>query len=117
MATSYIKDPDSILDYVFDWKGLTNGNGTSDWLQSAENITGATGVTVTIQGSESPISLALSTGSAGNGDGFNVISGATAVRVWLKDGTIGERYTVSCRIMTDQNRTDERSMRIQCASR
>ena len=38
MSGSYTKDPSAVLDYKFDWKALTNGSGTSDWLAAAETI-------------------------------------------------------------------------------
>jgi hypothetical protein len=117
MATSYVKDPDATLDWVFDWKALTNGSGTSDWLASGEQITGATGITVTLDGAESPVNLSLATGAAGNSNGFSLINTNTAVRVWLKDGTIGERYTIACKIETNQNRIDERTVRLRCTNR
>ena len=34
---TFIKDPNAVLDYKFDWKPLTNGSGDSDWLDTAES--------------------------------------------------------------------------------
>jgi len=32
------KDPDAKLDYPFDWRAKTHGNGSSDWLAPEETI-------------------------------------------------------------------------------
>lgn len=101
MADSFIKDPDAVLDYKFDWKALTNGTGTSDWLQSGETISSFTidadtGITV---------------GSSSKGD-VN-----TSVTVWLSGGTAGIDYAVRCEIKTSASRTDERTMTIQVRQR
>jgi hypothetical protein len=96
-----IKDPDAVLDYKFDWKALTNGTGTSDWLAAAETIstktiTPSNGITVD--------SSALSDTN-------------TSVTVWLSGGSAGSNYTVACKIVTSAGRTDERTMTIQCRNR
>jgi len=96
-----IKDPAAVLDYKFDWNGLANGSGTSNWLAvgetiSTKTITAATGITVD--------SSALSDTS-------------TSVTVWLSGGIHGVDYTVACKITTSANRTDERTMTIQCRDR
>jgi len=90
MAGSFLKDPDAVLDYVFDW---------SDWLDSDETIssyiiTEETGITVD---------------SDSESDGL--------VTVWLSGGSAGEKYNVACKITTSLGRTDERTMIIHVRNR
>lgn len=83
----FVKDPDSLLDWRFDW---------SEWLSEGEHIVDFTvfapvGITVV---------HSSSTGSA--------------VTVWLSGGAAGRRYQITCRITTNQGppgrgRTDDRS--------
>ena len=104
MSTSFdtfIKDPDAVLDYKFDWKASTNGTGTSDWLATTETITShtitaATGITV---------------------DSSAITDTSTTVTVWLSGGTAGTDYTVACEIVTSESRTDERTMTIAVRQR
>jgi hypothetical protein len=86
----YIKDPDATLDFAFDW---------SDWLADSETIstytiTAQTGLTKTLD-------------SQANG----------IVTVWVSGGTAGNWYSLACKIVTNANRTDERTMRIQVQDR
>ena len=104
MSTSYdtfIKDPDAVLDYKFDWKALTNGNGSSDWLGSLETIASHTidadaGITV---------------------DSSAQTDTNTSVTVWLSGGTANTEYAVRCEIVTSESRTDERTMMISVRER
>jgi hypothetical protein len=99
MSTSFdtfLKDPDAVLDYKFDWKALTNGSGTSDWLQGAETIASHT------IDADSGITVDSSALSDTN----------TSVTVWLSGGTAETAYIVRCEIVTSAARTDERSMRL-----
>jgi hypothetical protein len=101
MASSYIKDPDAVLDYKFDWKASTNGTGSSDWLASGETIsshtiTEDTGITV---------------------DSSSLTDTNTSVTVWLSGGTAGTDYDVACKITTSASRTDERTITIKCQER
>ena len=86
----YIKDPDAVLDYTFDW---------TNWLQSGEQITSNT---VAVQ---SGLTAGTKTASA------------TSVSQFVSGGTIGTTYTVACRITTNQNRTDERTIYISVEHR
>jgi hypothetical protein len=100
-SNAFLKDPSAILDYVWDWKSLTNGTGTGDWLASAEaisshTVTAPTGLTV---------------------DSSALVNTNTAVRAWLSGGTAGESYAVVCRIVTTANRTDERTIYVQVVNR
>ena len=97
------KDPDAVLDYVFDWAALTNGTtgGTSDWLASGETIstktiTAETGITV---------------------DSSSITDTNTSVTVWLSGGSAGNIYYVSCKIVTSAGRTDERTINIEVVQR
>lgn len=95
------KDPDSTIDYLFDFAPNTNGrdaNGT-DWLSTGESIASHTieadaGITV--------VSSALSDSNR-------------SVRVWLSGGTAGNAYNVTCRITTDTSpaRIEDRSIVVE----
>lgn len=92
----FVKDPDAVLDYKFDWKASTNSTGDSDWLASGETIASHTidadsGITV---------------------DSSSQTDTNTSVTVWLSGGTAGTTYAVRCEIVTSGSRTDERTMRI-----
>ena len=97
----FIKYPQAVLDYLFDWKAGTNGNGTSDWLQSGEIITDHT-VTVTT-------GLTV--------DSSSLVNTATSVQAWLSGGTNGTKYDVVCHIVTSAGREDDRTIRILCQQR
>ena len=98
---AFLKDPDAVLDYKFDWKALTNGSGTSDWLQAGETISSHT---------------------IDEDTGITVVSSApsdtnTSVTAWLSGGTAEVDYAVRCEIVTSSARTDERTMTIQVRER
>jgi hypothetical protein len=80
----YIKDPDAVLDYTYDW---------SSFLADGEVI-----VEHEIFLSGDDITLDVST--ADN----------TTVTVWLSGGIVREYYYITCRITTDQGRVDNRSI-------
>lgn len=101
LSDSFIKDPDAVLDYKFDWKALTNGTGDSDWLQTAETIASHT------IDADTGITVASSALSDAN----------TSVTAWLSGGTAGTNYLVRCEIVTSHSRTDERTMVIKCRER
>jgi len=90
--TAFTKDPNAVLNYDFDW---------SDWLGTGEVI--------------SSIDVAADTGltvdSSSNTD--------DTVTVTLSGGTVGESYTVRCRITTNSSpaQTDDRSMTVTIAER
>ena len=101
MPSIFLKDPDAVLDYKFDWKALTNGSGNTDWLDSDETISSKT---VTVD------------------DGITKESDAsadtnTSVVVWLSGGIAGVDYEVACKIVTSASRTDERTIKIQVRER
>jgi len=90
MAVTFIKDPDAVLDYYFDW---------TDWLDDGETISSRT---VTVQSGLTKASDAESGG---------------IVVAWLSGGTVGTTYTVACKVVTSDGRTDERSMHIKVQQR
>ena len=102
MPLIFLKDPNAVLDYKFDWKAETNGNGDSDWLASGETIEDTYTVTV--------------------GEGITKDSDArtdtnTSITIWLSGGTAGVDYEVACKIITSDSRTDERTIKIQVRER
>ena len=88
------KHPTASLDYLFDWAPASNNRGVSDWLQEGEVITS---YTVTVPEGIDKISDQLTDES-------------TSVTVWLESGTVGDDYTISCSIVTNQNREDTRTV-------
>ena len=101
MPSIFLKDPNAVLDYKFDWKALTNENGDTDWLDSDETISSKT---VTVDDGITKDSDALSDTN-------------TSVTVWLSAGTAGVDYEVACKIVTSASRTDERTIKIQVRER
>jgi hypothetical protein len=102
MAQSeWVKDPDAVLDYKFDWKALTNGTGTSDWLAAGETISAH------VIDADAGITVDSSAATDAN----------TSVTVWLSGGTAGVEYLVRCEIDTSASRTDERTMKIKVEER
>lgn len=88
---TFIKDPDAIIDFVWDW---------TLWLQSNETISSST-FFITGAGLTTP------------SNSFTTVKTA----VFLAAGTIGTTYTVTNRIVTNQGRTDERSIYVKPISR
>lgn len=87
--TYFTKDPDAVLDYVWDWAAWLDGDTIT-----SHDVTADTGLTV-------------ETSSATT----------TAVTVWLSGGTAGETYSVACTIDTAAGRTDERTSRLRVRER
>lgn len=87
---TYLKDPDAVLDYGFNW---------SDWLATDETISTSTwtvpdGIT---EGSNAKTNIKTS--------------------VWLSGGTAGETYDVANKVVTSASRTDERTLSIRVVQR
>lgn len=87
---TFLKDPDAVLDYGFDW---------SEWLQTGETLSSATwtvpsGITKNSQSISNTVSLA-----------------------WLSGGTANTDYILQCKITTSESRVDERSMTIRVRNR
>jgi hypothetical protein len=89
---TYLKDPEAVLDWVFDW---------SDWLAVGETILSRV--------------ITVATGLVKDSD--TITGGSTTVTVWLSGGTAGVSYTVACRIVTSSGRTDERTITIRVQQR
>ena len=88
--TSFIKDPDAVLDYSIEWSKWLAGDQvrTSTWTVSDTAI-----------------------------EASNDSNTATRTTVWLSGGVAGQSYTVTNRITTSGGRTDERSFVIQVQDR
>lgn len=86
----YLKDPQAVLDYGFDW---------SRWLEGADFVTESSWTI--------PDGLTMET------EWFDGLT--TAVR--LSGGTVGVVYTVTNHIKTDAQREDDRSMTLRCTQR
>jgi len=94
----YFKDPNSTIDYVFDFAALRNSGGYSDYLELGETILSAS---------------AFSSGSGLIIDSVSKIKNDTAVQIWVSGGVIGETYTLTVRINTaPSGRVDDRSIQI-----
>ena len=101
MPSIFLKDPNAVLDYKFDWKADTNGNGDSDWLDTDETISTKT--------------VTVDTGITKDSDSLSDTN--TSVTVWLSGGTAGVDYKVACFIETSAGRDDERTIKIQARER
>lgn len=84
------KDPAAVLDYEFNWDTWL---GMSEII-SSHVITGDAGITVDSSSESSGI-----------------------VTIWLSGGTVGNNYAVACKITTNEGRTEERSIQIDCVER
>jgi hypothetical protein len=87
---TWSKDPNAVLDWAFDW---------SRWLSESETISSAV----------IEVEDGLTKDSQSNT--------ADTVTVWLSGGTLGVTYDVTCRITTNQGRTDERTIGIRVTDR
>lgn len=86
----YIKDPNAVLDYKWDW---------SAWLDPTETITTSTWI----------VPSGLTKDDEDNDD--------TTATVWLSGGTVGADYPVVNRVTTSEGRTDDRTMQIAVRER
>lgn len=88
------KDPQATLDYLWDWKALSNGNGPEDWLAPGETIID---YTVTVDAGLTLVSHAL-------------VNNGTSVLMWVSGGDDRKQYKTHCKIATSQTpREDERT--------
>ena len=89
MARNFVKDPDAVLDYEWDW---------SAWLGTdtiaSHTVTAATGLTV---------------------DSSTATS--TAVTAWLSGGSVGASYAVTCHVVTAAGREDDRTVTVTVMER
>lgn len=93
-TTKYLKDPDAVLDYVWDW---------DEWLAEGETITEATvvGTGVTIADAP-PVAIA---------------GGGTRVTAWVSGGTVNKAASARCRITTSARRIDDRTITFEIKQR
>ena len=101
MTSSFLKDPDAVLDYRWDWKALTNGTGSSDWLASGETI--------------SSFTIAAVTGITKGSDSKTDTN--TSVTAWYSGGTDLQDYSPTCHIVTSDGREDDRTITIKVRER
>lgn len=87
--TSFTKDPDAVLDYVWDWTA---------WLAGDTIATKTVTVTAAV-GDLTPLAVDSST-----------ITGSTVV-AWLSGGKVNTTYSVTCRVTTAGGRTEDRTSR------
>lgn len=87
------KDPSDIKEYVFDFKGLTNGRegAEEDYLDSGEVIS----------------SHAVTVPEGITKDSSSVKNSGSVVEVWLSGGTDNTQYAITCQVVTDSGRTYE----------
>lgn len=90
VATQFLKDPSSKLDYGFDW---------SLWLETGDTISTVVWT----------VPAGLTKESEENS--------STVTKVWLSGGTLSTLYTVSGKITTSQGRIDERSFTVFIVNR
>ncbi len=89
MASAFIKDPDAVLDYTFNWASWLG----TDTIASS-TVTAEDGLTVDSKSQTS-----------------------TAVTAWLSGGTAKESYSVTCHIVTAAGREDDRTIGITVQER
>lgn len=90
-VVDFIKDPDEVLDYKFDWY---------DWLNPLADT------------------ISTSTFFATSGISVGVTSNTTTnSTVWLSGGTSGQPYRITNRIVTAGGRTSDRSITIRVQER
>lgn len=105
MSDRWLKDPDDVLNYKFDWAPLENGTGDSNWLDrtssplesiSSHSITAESGITV---------------------DSSSITDNSTTVTVALSGGTAGSKYNVTCQIVTSTGQTVDRTAVVKVLDR
>ena len=85
MPQTFTKDPDATLDYIVDW---TDQIATNDYIVSAA------------VSADPGISLHMQTFTSANHT------------IWLRGGTVNNRYKVRSKIWTQGNRVDERTITV-----
>lgn len=88
--STYIKDPEAVLDYTVSW---------ASWLDTGETI--------------STSAFTVPAGLTMDSESNNTTSGT----VWLSGGTVDTAYTVTHRITTSAGRTDDRSFIVDVRER
>lgn len=89
----YSHDPEAVLDYVFDWAAfLADINDTID---------SATVDASTIADDDAPLTVDV------------VSNTTTTVTAWVSGGTVGKSYTLTCHIITNDGREEDKSITLQ----
>jgi hypothetical protein len=83
---TFVKDPDSTLDYTWDWTEWLGEDVIDTAIFTAETLT---------------INLSTKTDKTAT--------------VWLSGGVPYKTYKVTCRITTPANRTEDRTVKVFCA--
>lgn len=103
MIKTFVKDPDSVLDYVLD---VTEFLSDGDTLKSNPLVVTASGVTVD--------SYSVNTASITVADSGQVrtVAPFKAVVVWLSNGTAGTSAVVTVRFETNAGRRQDASFKV-----
>jgi hypothetical protein len=91
--TTYVHDPEAVLDYPIDWTA---------WLAEVDDTIVSHEVTVEPEGA-----VVIDSTEAT----------ATKVTAWISGGTDGENAKVTCHIVTAGGREDDRSIRLSVRER
>lgn len=87
MAQSFIKDPNAVLDYQWDW---------SQWLPAGDTISTA--------------DVSLASGDVVINSESNT---TTSVTAWISGGTVSTEAQLTARVVTAQGRTDDRTISLK----
>ena len=107
MSTSdnvFVKDPQAVLDYKWDFKPLTHGvdGAETDYLAAGETIT-STVVTA-------PTGIVV--------DSYSATDTNTSVTAWISGGTLDTDYEIVCHVHTSVgSRVDDRTIIVQVRQR
>ncbi len=86
--TGWTKDPDAVLDYIFDW---------SEWLNVDDEISSAT-ISITPTGHTKDIEVKQETALP------------TRHIIWLSGGRLNNKYNITSKIVTKDGREQEMSV-------
>ena len=95
--TTYIKDPQSVLDYGFGW---------SDWLDTGDTVSTSTW---TVPTDASSPAVGITEDSESETD--------TTTTIWLSKGVVGVKYKITNHVVTANGRTVERSFYVKVESK
>lgn len=103
-----VKDPNDVKDYVLDW---TAAMAADDEIVGAEWFVTPSGE-LTIDSDTVHNDTEQIAGSDGT-----IITMEHFCRVWLSGGEDGERYSLLCRVTTDDGRVMDQTVRIRVRQR
>lgn len=89
MARNFVKDPDAVLDYEWDWAAWLGADTIASHTVTAE-------AGLTVDSSEAT---------------------TTAVTAWLSGGSVGMSYAVTCHVVTAAGREDDRTVTVTVMER